>query len=256
MRYISRTQWGARPPQTRNGAFTALRPWRVAGVVVHHSAVVNGPRGADAVRAFEGHHLRNGWDGIAYNWLVDESGTIYEGRGWEARGGATKGWNAKSISICFTGHGDEQPRDPVLASIQTLVKEAQARFGGKLWVSTHRRKGSTTCPGTWLGSWVEGGTTPPHNPSDADWAGIVAYFQDLKKQVEASPLGRWPRRRRGEAVRMVQSRLADRGFNPGPADGIFGRNTERAVKGFQGSQGFLKVTGVVDGNTFAALFIQ
>tara|TARA_R110001583_G_scaffold82668_2_gene219037 strand:- start:6259 stop:6558 length:300 start_codon:yes stop_codon:yes gene_type:complete len=92
--------------------------------------------------------------------------------------------------------------------------------------------------------------------SDADWAGIVAYFHDLKEQVAVSPLGRWPRRRRGDAVRLVQARLAERGFKPGHADGVFGRKTASAVKEFQKSQGFLKATGVVNVNTFAALFIQ
>lgn len=256
MKYISRVAWGAEPPQTRNGRFTPLRSFRVRGVVVHHSAVKDGPLSRAAVKAFEGHHIRKGWDGIAYNWLVDESGTIFEGRGWGARGGATKGWNAKSISVCFTGHGDEKPRDQVLVSIQTVIAEAQSRFGGRLWVSTHRQRGTTTCPGVWLGRWVESGASPSINPSDADWAGIVAYFQDLKKQVAATPLGRWPRCRRGEAVRLVQIRLQDRGFGPGVADGVFGRKTQRAVKEFQRSQGFLKVTGIVNGDTFAALFIQ
>tara|TARA_R110001599_G_C11740005_1_gene607780 strand:+ start:207 stop:506 length:300 start_codon:yes stop_codon:yes gene_type:complete len=92
--------------------------------------------------------------------------------------------------------------------------------------------------------------------SDADWAGIVAYFRDLREQVTVSPLGRWPRRRRGDAVRLVQARLTARGFKPGHADGVFGRKTAAAVKEFQRSQGFLKVTGVVDVHTFSALFLQ
>tara|TARA_R110000765_G_scaffold34850_1_gene78577 strand:+ start:1188 stop:1367 length:180 start_codon:yes stop_codon:yes gene_type:complete len=57
-------------------------------------------------------------------------------------------------------------------------------------------------------------------------------------------------------VRLVQSRLNDRGFDAGVVDGIFGRRTKAAVKQFQESQGFLKVNGVVDGNTFGALFLQ
>lgn len=257
MEFISRHQWGAKPPATTNGKFTPLRSGRVRGVVIHHSAVVDGPKGVAAIHAFEGHHLRKGWDGIAYNWLVDESGTIFEGRGWGARGGATKGWNAKSISVCFTGHGGVRPRDEVLESVKSVVAEAQGRFGGNLWVSTHRRKGSTTCPGGWLGDWVEAGMAIDKNPSDTDWAGIVAYFQALKRQIARKPLGRmWWHTRRGEAVRLSQARLLERGFDPGPADGVFGRRTANAVREFQGTQGFLKVTGVVDVDTFAALFIQ
>jgi len=256
MQFISRREWGAHPPATRSGMFTPLRPARVKGVVVHHSAVKDGPLGSAAVVAFEGHHLRKGWDGIAYNFLIDETGTVYEGRGWEARGGATRWWNAKSISVCYTGHGDEKPRTKVLESFQTVVNEAHRRFGNHLWLSTHRRKGSTTCPGDWLGDWVEAGMSAAENQSNADWAGIIAYFEDLRRQIAASPLGRWPRRRKGDAVRLVQRRLIDRGFRPGYADGVFGRRTAAAVKEFQRSQGFLKATGVVDVRTFSALFTQ
>ena len=103
MFFVDRNMWDAQPP--RGGEFDALTPWRVKGVVIHHSGVENGPKGTAAVHAFERHHLSKGWDGIGYNWLVDETGTIFEGRGWEARGAATKGWNSKSISVCYTGWG-------------------------------------------------------------------------------------------------------------------------------------------------------
>ena len=38
---------------------------------------------------------------------------------------------------------------------------------------------------------------------------------------------------RGDDVKMVQEELINRKYNPGPADGIFGKNTEIAVKNFQ-----------------------
>ncbi len=124
-------------------------------------------------------------------------------------------------------------------------------------MSTHRRKGSTTCPGNWLGNWVEAGMSAEEAPSDTDWAGIVAYFRALRQQVEQRPLGRWwPNLRRGEAVRLTQRRLQERGFSPGAADGVFGRRTAAAVRAFQETQGFLKVNGVVNVNTFGSLFIQ
>jgi len=251
MLYLSRTQWGAQPP--KGGAFTRLNRWRVTGVVVHHSGVERPPRGVEAVRAYERHHLSKGWDGIAYNWLVDETGTIFEGRGWDARGGATKGWNAKSISICYTGYGYRQPNGNVLKSFQTLVEEAEARFKKPLWVTTHRRKSQTTCPGDWLGDWVEGGMQSTFIPDVTDWDAIIRYVQDLKRQVTVKPLRRGAR---GQAVRVVQGHLNHRGFDAGVVDGIFGRRTKAAVGKFQESQGFLKANGVVDGDTFSALFLQ
>ena len=90
-------------------------------------------------------------------------------------------------------------------------------------------------------------------PTDVDWVVIVQYFKDLRKQVEGSPLRRLAR---GFPVRLVQARLNDRGFDAGTVDGIFGRRTAKAVREFQGSQGFLKANGVVNGDTFGALFLQ
>ena len=251
MLYLSRTQWGAQPP--KGGAFTRLNRRRVTGVVFHHSGVERPPHGVNAVKAYERHHLSKGWDGIAYNWLVDETGTIFEGRGWDARGGATKGWNAKSISICYTGYGYRQPNGSVLKSFQTLVDEAEARFKKPLWVTTHRRKSQTTCPGDWLGDWVEGGMQPTFNPAATDWAGIIRYVPDLKRQGTAKPVRRGAR---GQTVRVIQGHLNHRGFDAGVVDGIFGRRTKAAVEKFQESQGFLKVNGVVNGDTFGALFLQ
>jgi hypothetical protein len=251
MFFVDRIMWDAQPP--RGGEFDALTPWRVKGVVIHHSGVENGPKGTAAVHAFERHHLSKGWDGIGYNWLVDETGTIFEGRGWEARGAATKGWNSKSISVCYTGWGFKQPHANALESIKALVGKAEEHFGRDMWVSTHRRKSTTTCPGDWLGAWVEGGMTETKAPTDVDWDAIIRYFKDLRKQVEAAPLRR---RSRGLPVRLVQAQLNNRGFDSGVVDGIYGRRTAKAVREFQGSQGFLKANGVVNGDTFGALFLQ
>jgi hypothetical protein len=252
MQYISRTQWGATTPPGSKG-FHPIKDRSVEGVVIHHSGVEGGAKGSVAVKAFERHHLAKGWDGIAYNWLVDETGTIFEGRGWEARGAATKGWNSKSMSVCYTGWGGKQPHANVLESIQTVIAEAEHKFGKGLWVETHRRKGSTTCPGDWLGNWVEGGMGAAKEPSTVDWDAIIRYFRDLRVQVEDKPLKRGSR---GLPVRLVQSHLNSRGFDAGVVDGIFGQRTKAAVKAFQESQGFLKINGVVDGNTFGALFLQ
>lgn len=83
MKFVSRVEWRARPPRER---FRALISKRVQGIVVHHSGVKNGPSGAGAVRSFERYHMdTRGWDGIAYNWLVDASGTIFEGRGGDRK---------------------------------------------------------------------------------------------------------------------------------------------------------------------------
>jgi|GEM_PF-91996 len=57
----------------------------------------------------------------------------------------------------------------------------------------------------------------------------------------------------GPYVTFVQQRLIDLGFSPGAVDGIFGSQTETAVRAFQTSRG-LTADGVVGAATWNALF--
>lgn len=57
----------------------------------------------------------------------------------------------------------------------------------------------------------------------------------------------------GSDVKFVQARLKELGFNPGVIDGIFGRNTERAVRSFQSSRR-IAVDGIVGPQTWKYLF--
>lgn len=56
---------------------------------------------------------------------------------------------------------------------------------------------------------------------------------------------------RGAIVKRVQDALAMRGFDPGPADGIFGIRTEAALREFEERAGLL-----VDGELDAAVALQ
>jgi len=57
---------------------------------------------------------------------------------------------------------------------------------------------------------------------------------------------------KGEAVTRLQQGLYQLGYDPGGVDGIFGANTERAVKEFQTNNG-LPADGVVGPKTWTAL---
>jgi hypothetical protein len=58
----------------------------------------------------------------------------------------------------------------------------------------------------------------------------------------------------GETVQTVQQALAKRGYNPGPANGLAGRQTEAAIRKFQADRG-LKQTGAIDYEVLEALEI-
>lgn len=60
---------------------------------------------------------------------------------------------------------------------------------------------------------------------------------------------------RGDDVRAVQHALTARGISPGPADGVYGPRTARAVGVFQTREG-LTVNGVVDAEVYRRLGIR
>ena len=253
MNFISRTEWHARPPKR---TFTRLRSSRVVGIVVHHSGVANPPDGVNAVRAYERYHIdTRGWNAIAYNWLVDERGVIYEGRGPGIVSGATKHYNVKTESICYTGYGGKKLPEVALVSIAEVIEDVQARYGGRLWLKGHQDLAATTCPGSELYAWLKNGCVLYQgNPSTIDFEGIARYLRDLGAGLDNIPLSR-ARRSRGQLVQLAQGRLKDRGHDPGGIDGVFGPRTKGAVKSFQRSLGFLRPNGVVDRSTWDALFL-
>lgn len=244
-----RKDWGA---QAARRPFKALKPSRVRGVAIHHSGVKNGPQGLNAVKAFERYHLsKPGYIAIAYGYLVDEEGIVYEGRPEGSQTGATRGYNGVTESICYTGDGDQGVPEAALKSIKELVDHIQRRYYLKLWVKPHRALGRTSCPGNVLATWVTDGmplegTTP------------LALDESMEMRRLAEGVARMPlsrrRRSRGEAVRVCQKRLNERGFDCGPADGIWGAKSARACRAFQKSLQYLKADGILGSKTWKGLF--
>jgi peptidoglycan recognition protein len=146
MTYITRKQWGARPPKQ-----VTRMPRPVRLVYVHHTA---GPVGGDpaaTVRAVQAQHMdRQGWSDIAYQELVAPDGTVFEGRGFDVQGGATQGRNSTSLAICALGNYDVTTVPaPILDAIAARIAAA-ARGGflaGGFVIAGHRDANATACPG-------------------------------------------------------------------------------------------------------------
>ena len=256
---VSRNDWSARAPKR---PFTKLRTGAlgVAGIVLHHGGVKDSEPGPGTVKAFERYHMgTNGWNAIAYNWLVDAAGVIYEGRGAGVVSGATFGWNSRTESICYTGWGSGDVPQVALAAIKRTVSEIESRYTRDLWVKPHRAFASTTCPGTTLTQWLQAGMVldSDDEPEDAP-AMVQAKLDAIGRRVARRPLATKRRakgrlRSKGKAVRLVQRRLAKLGYEPGFADGIYGRLTAKAVRRYQRAKG-LKADGVVGKKTWASMF--
>jgi hypothetical protein len=152
---VDRPEWGAAPPTA---------PPRLGAVelaVVHHTATPwdAGP-GPAAVRAIcELHREGRGWDDLAYNFLIDRRGRVYEGRaGGPERavvGAHTRGWNRRSTGIAVIGsYETEPPTAPALDALERLLAWKLRLHGlnpGEGTVLGHRDlESSSRCPGSAL----------------------------------------------------------------------------------------------------------
>lgn len=146
-RIVSRAEWGARAPKSRRTIATPTpRLW------IHHTA--GGEHGAAGVRQIQRFHMDSrGWSDIAYSFLVDDDGTIYEGRGVGIAGGHTQGDNSSSHAICLMGNFEnEQPTDAALDSAAHLAAYGRQQGWWHDVTGGHRDApgASTACPGRHL----------------------------------------------------------------------------------------------------------
>jgi len=164
---ISRAEWGANedwmtwPPE--------YSP--VQKIIIHHTVTGNDDTDPAAmVRAIYYYHaVVRGWGDIAYNYLVDRYGNIYEGRagGPNVIGGHTVSYNIGSVGIGALGTfgntaGSVNPSSDLVSGIVALSAWEAARsgidpLGQSFFVDTttyniagHRDYDQTSCPGDYL----------------------------------------------------------------------------------------------------------
>jgi hypothetical protein len=171
MKMYSRQEWGARPPKE-----TTPLPWeKIDALVIHYSAAFTDefPDYVQRVKGIQNYHMdTQGWNDIAYNYLVARNGDIFTGRGWEVMSAATLHNNDHTQAICFLG-ADKAGRDDVTdngrRSISQLIFAAEALAKKKFKITGHRDWVSTDCPGDELYAFVQ-------------TQGWEAYRDDSKKE--------------------------------------------------------------------------
>lgn len=160
-------------------------------LIVHHSASRNGHTGADApgiIRSFYDYHTspEKGWNDIAYNFLIDADGGIWEGRAGSldgaVAGDATGGNQGFSQLVCIIGdYNTARPSQASLSSLVWLLAWLADRHGVSTapgaevtftsrgsnrhaagssvttpTITGHRTMSRTTCPGDNLNAYVVG----------------------------------------------------------------------------------------------------
>lgn len=88
-------------PEDTTPAFT-----NVTHLIVHHTASSNTASDwAAVVRSVWDFHVNtNGWDDVGYNWLIDPTGVLYQGRGDNVRGAHFCGNNTGTMGVAMIGN--------------------------------------------------------------------------------------------------------------------------------------------------------
>lgn len=237
------------------------------GPPVRDSAADGNVNGEKAqLRAYEDFHVRGkGWRGLAYDWAIGQSGTLYRVRG-AAKSAATSGDvdedgfhnNVEGEAIlCMVGQGQE-PSEAMLTTLAKVIETLEYEE-----VYTHEEAGgiATACPGPELRAWVEAFRSGADEAPDAsdDDAADEDVDEDEKPSEKPSSKKEWydvkvplvKRGQRSQHVRIVQYLLGLYG-NSVNVDGIFGPETERGVRGFQSKRGLYN-DGIVGPKTWGAL---
>lgn len=143
---ICKEAWGAQPIA---GDF---REHQIDQITVHHTAVLlEDNRDAPArARQHQAYHQSLGWPDLAYHYLIDGRGNVYEGRPVTAVGDTATDYDPTGhLLICCEGHFDEQPVSAAqYATLVRMLAWGAAEYGvDPTAIDGHRDLASTTCPG-------------------------------------------------------------------------------------------------------------
>jgi hypothetical protein len=153
VKIVNRSGWGARKPKRSPQHVSAGQRTLF---VIHHS----GAPASQSPRQIQDWCMDGrGFADVDYNFLVDQQGVIYEGRGWDVIGAHTVGYNTVGIGVCVIGN--DELSDAVKRSLVLLYREANARCGKTLKVRGHGQLANTGCPGGKITAWIRAGMPAP-----------------------------------------------------------------------------------------------
>lgn len=147
-----RSSWGALPAAKR---YEPMVPERIS---VHHTEAPQPMTRDGAVSELQAiqrfHQHGRGWIDIAYHFLIDGSGRIWEGRPLTLVGSHVKGKNDGNVGIAIMGDFSPGHEKPTAAQLKSLI--ALARWLSETYaipaerILGHRDQEQTSCPGKTL----------------------------------------------------------------------------------------------------------
>jgi hypothetical protein len=186
---VTRAQWGANESLRKPGR---IYNSTVSKIIVHHTGTPNSITDYPGLaRSIFSHEVNNGYIDIAYNWLIDPNGRIYEGR-WaqgypggvphtgesnrkNVQGAHALHFNTNTIGIGLMGdYSNVGPSAAMVGALTTLMTWKCARWGidplgattyfnsqgarvvGLRNICGHRDTFATACPGATVEAMLHG----------------------------------------------------------------------------------------------------
>ena len=122
----------------------------IKNLVVHCS---DSPQGrGDNAETIHRWHLEKGWDGIGYNSVILEDGTIEQGRPIYWKGSHVGALNSISLGVCLIGLGGDATEEQLLSLREVLMQ--WLTLYPDAWVLGHTDLDpGKTCPGFDVAQW-------------------------------------------------------------------------------------------------------
>lgn len=100
-------------------------------------------------------HIKRGWSGIGYHWVIRRDGTVEQGRSESTPGAHAYGHNQDSIGICMVGgKPDCNYTAAQWRALEALVRDLLARYDCE--VIGHRDVSDKPCPMFDATAWAKG----------------------------------------------------------------------------------------------------
>lgn len=236
----SRKQWGADDVDIKQ-----VSPSRRTEFFVHYDGKYHITHLGDAImKRLERIHKGNKWKTVGYNFVVDQQGNAYEGRGWNGVGAHCPKHNVSGIGVQVAIGGDQVPSEAALATVRALYNEACERSQRQLKKLGHRDGKATECPGTLLYNWVKqgfpagaGGGTPPVLPK----VSAAKSTAELVNEVLAGSHGSGDQRKKSlgkrydEVQAAVNARLSRKAAVPSPPNRSIAHLANEVMNGRHGT---------------------
>lgn len=125
-------------------------------LVIHHSGFYFHNAPTTLLEIQRNHREDRGWADIAYHFLVDTDGTIYEGRDIFARGAHVEGYNTGSVGVCLLGNFTIEAPSNAQLSATYLLNNWLAQYLQLTHLTGHNKFNDwTQCPGTFLSTHID-----------------------------------------------------------------------------------------------------